>query len=89
MGLTKDQQKALDCCLDGKNIFITGGGGVGKTYLIHKIVDCLKESGRSVMLTAPTGRAAQLIGGATSGSYVQVYSPKFGCTGWVNAGFLA
>lgn len=65
MGLTKDQQKALDCCLDGKNIFITGGGGVGKTYLIHKIVDCLKESGRSVMLTAPTGRAAQLIGGAT------------------------
>ena len=65
MGLTKGQQKALDCCLDGKNIFITGGGGVGKTYLIHKIVDCLKESGRSVMLTAPTGRAAQLIGGAT------------------------
>ena len=65
MGLTKDQQKALDCCLDGKNIFITGGGGVGKTYLIHKIVACLKESGRSVMLTASTGRAAQLIGGST------------------------
>ena len=23
------------------------------------------------------------------GSYVQVYSPKLGCNGWVNAGFLA
>ena len=43
MGLTEDQQTALDCCMSGKNVFITGGGGVGKTYLIHKVVDCLKE----------------------------------------------
>ena len=35
-----------------------------------------------------TGDTVQLIGGATSGSYVQVYSPKYGTTGWVNAGFL-
>ena len=46
MGLTEDQQTALDCCMSGKNVFITGGGGVGKTYLIHKVVDCLKEAGR-------------------------------------------
>ena len=65
MGLTKDQQAAFNCCMSGKNVFITGGGGVGKTYLIHKIVDCLKEAGRAVMLTASTGRAAQLIGGST------------------------
>ena len=65
MGLTEDQQTALDCCMSGKNVFITGGGGVGKTYLIHKVVDCLKEAGRAVMLTASTGRAAQLIGGST------------------------
>lgn len=65
MGLTKDQQAALERCLDGENVFITGGGGVGKTYLIKQIVDKMKMSGRSVMLTAPTGRAAQLIGGST------------------------
>lgn len=65
MGLTKDQQAALKRCLDGENVFITGGGGVGKTYLIKQIVDKMKMSGRSVMLTAPTGRAAQLIGGST------------------------
>ena len=35
------------------------------------------------------GDTVQLAGGSTSGSYVQVYSPKFGCYGWVNAGFLA
>ena len=35
-----------------------------------------------------TGDSVQLIGGSTSGSYVQVYSPKFGTSGWVNAGFL-
>ena len=34
-----------------------------------------------------TGDKVQVVGG-TSGSYVQVYSPKYGCTGWVNAGFL-
>ena len=38
MGLTKDQQAALDCCMSGKNVFVTGGGGVGKTYLVDQIV---------------------------------------------------
>ena len=65
MGLTKDQQTALDCCMSGKNVFITGGGGVGKTYLVDQIVRALDEAGRTVMLTASTGRAAQLIGGST------------------------
>ena len=36
-----------------------------------------------------TGDSVQLTGGAVSGSYVQVYSPKIGSYGWVNAGFLA
>ncbi len=65
MGLTKDQQAALDRCMSGRNVFITGGGGVGKTYLIKQIVKTMSDAGRTVMLTAPTGRAAQLIGGAT------------------------
>ena len=34
-----------------------------------------------------SGDKVELIGGA-QGSYVKVYSPKFGTTGWVNAGFL-
>ena len=27
-------------------------------------------------------------GSGNAGSYVFVYSPKYGCCGWVNAGFL-
>lgn len=55
----------MKCCLEGKNVFITGGGGVGKTFLVHKIVEELERQGREVMLAAPTGLAAQLIGGVT------------------------
>lgn len=65
MGLTKDQQAAFDACMSGKNVFITGGGGVGKTYLINRIADALHNAGRTVMLTAYTGLAARLIGGST------------------------
>ena len=34
-----------------------------------------------------TGDAVQIIGDV-SGSYITVYSPQYGATGWVNAGFL-
>ena len=65
MGLTRDQEKALKACMEGKNVFLTGGGGVGKTYLVKKIVEELEKKGCEIMLTASTGRAAQLIGGVT------------------------
>lgn len=65
MGLTKDQQTALDAVKSGCNVFITGGGGVGKSYVIERIVELLEGQGKNVILTAPTGTAAYLIGGAT------------------------
>lgn len=65
MGLTRDQEKALEACMEGKNVFLTGGGGVGKTFLVKKIVEELRKKGCEIMLTASTGRAAQLIGGVT------------------------
>ena len=65
MGLTTGQQMALEKVRKGYNVFLTGGGGVGKTYLINRIVSELEAAGKSVLLTAPTGRAAMLIGGVT------------------------
>lgn len=65
MGLTKGQQEAFDRCMSGKDVFITGGGGVGKTYLIKQVVAALEDTGHTVILTAFTGAAAQLIGGST------------------------
>ena len=35
-----------------------------------------------------TGDQVEIEGTGAAGSYVFVYSPKYGCCGWVNAGFL-
>ena len=35
-----------------------------------------------------TGDKVEIQGSGSQGSYVFVYSPKHGCNGWVNAGFL-
>ena len=35
-----------------------------------------------------TGDQVEIQGSGAAGSYVFVYSPKYGCCGWVNAGFL-
>jgi len=39
--LNIEQQKAFDLALKGASFFMTGPGGVGKTYLIEKITDAL------------------------------------------------
>ena len=65
MGLTNGQQAALDAVHLGRNIFITGGGGVGKTYLLSKIVEYFTDRGKKILVTAPTGKAADLINGVT------------------------
>ncbi|KKK84580.1 hypothetical protein LCGC14_2781930, partial [marine sediment metagenome] len=38
-----------------ENIFITGSGGTGKTYLLRKIVNLLKEKNLNIAVTASTG----------------------------------
>ena len=65
MGLTKGQKLAVKAVRQGNNTFVTGGGGVGKSYVINFIVDMLRSAGKNVMTTASTGKAATLIGGVT------------------------
>lgn len=49
-----------------KNIFIQGSAGTGKSYLINKYLESLSvEERKTVLLLAPTGKAADLIGGTT------------------------
>lgn len=66
---TKDQQKAIDLIRSGKNVFVTGSGGVGKSWVINQV------STQNTVLVAPTGVAAINIGGATCHS---VFSMPFG-----------
>lgn len=56
------QQKALDTSIERKSLFITGPGGVGKSYLIQEIVKSLTNRGKKVAVTALTGCAALLLG---------------------------
>ena len=61
------QQKAVwnAAVNGGENVFITGGAGVGKSFLAKEIVSALEETGKDVMVCAPTGCAALVVGGTT------------------------
>ncbi len=54
--LTLEQEFALDAMLSGRNIFLTGRGGTGKSSIIRTF---LERSGGNVACLAPTGIAAR------------------------------
>ena len=60
--LNEQQQAVLEEVLQGKNVFITGPGGTGKTFLIREIQRQLEAKNKNVAITSLTGMAALLIG---------------------------
>ena len=53
------QELAIQKINEGKNVFVTGAGGVGKSWVIKKITN------RNTVIGAPTGIAALNVGGVT------------------------
>lgn len=53
----------------GYNVFLTGPAGTGKSLVIDHIREHLEKSRKVIALTAPTGIAANKIGGQTIHSW--------------------
>lgn len=63
------QSQALDILKSGKNVYLTGAAGSGKTYVLNKYISYLRERGVFVGVTASTGIAATHINGITIHSW--------------------
>ena len=74
MILNNEQNYAYNLILEGKNIFITGGGGVGKTALLNYYIS--KHRKKSLGVTSTTGTSAILINGNTIHSYLGLGTGK-------------
>ena len=59
------QFEALTRILAGENIFMTGGPGTGKSSVVHLACRLFDMHGIQYEVTAPTGAAAENIGGCT------------------------
>ena len=63
------QEKAIALAKEGRNMFLTGKAGTGKSWTIRQIVRESCDSAKRIQLTAPTGIAAINIGGKTIHSW--------------------
>ncbi len=63
------QEVAMEILKAGKNVFLTGSAGTGKTYLLNKYIEYLKNRKITPVVLAPTGIAASHINGSTIHSF--------------------
>jgi exodeoxyribonuclease V alpha subunit len=63
--LADSQKAAVASALASKVLVITGGPGVGKTTIVNSILRVLSAKDMSLLLCAPTGRAARRMNEAT------------------------
>ena len=70
--LNAEQQNALNAMLSGKNCFLTGEAGTGKSTVLREF---LRQTDKNAVVVAPTGIAAINVSGVTIHSFFQ-----FPCT---------
>lgn len=70
--LTDEQRVALDAARAGQNLFVTGSGGTGKSYVLRAVVDALRARGACVHVASMSGCAAELVGGRTIHSMFRI-----------------
>ncbi|MBN1873552.1 MAG: ATP-dependent RecD-like DNA helicase [Anaerolineae bacterium] len=63
--LAEQQKAAVRMALTEKVSVLTGGPGTGKTTIVGSVIQLLQVKGHSVLLAAPTGRAAKRLSETT------------------------
>lgn len=61
----EQQRKAINLALSHGFLVLTGGPGTGKTTTLNAIISLYQQQGLSVMIAAPTGRAAKRLSDLT------------------------
>src|SRR5438552_4281118 len=59
INLSQEQRRAVILAASSRLLVLTGGPGCGKTFTTKTIVALWRAMGKSIVLAAPTGRAAQ------------------------------
>lgn len=63
--LNEGQRAALDSMKSGEDVFITGVAGTGKSTVVRAFLRWCEETGKKALVVAPTGIAANNVGGVT------------------------
>lgn len=64
-----NQKTAMEVLKTGRNVFLTGSAGTGKTYLLNQYIEYLRNRKINPVVLAPTGIAASHINGMTIHSF--------------------
>jgi hypothetical protein len=70
--LNFEQEQAVNSFKTGKNIFLTGPAGTGKSVTLNKIKEYCICSNKKFGITATTGTAAFILGGKTVHSFLGI-----------------
>lgn len=84
--LSRNQQLFIDKVKEGCNIFLTGKAGSGKSHVTREVIKLLQASGKKIIALAPTGIAANNVGGQTIHSMFSIN--PFGVASFATCNFL-
>lgn len=70
--MNAEQRRAFEAIREGKNVLLTGPGGVGKSYVVKNVAKWARDSRLKFGVTATTGSASILIGGTTLHSFLGI-----------------
>lgn len=65
-GFTKGQAKAMEALRSGRNVFLTGNAGTGKSFVLNAFIEELEADDTPYLAMAPTGIAAQNLENGTT-----------------------